>query len=148
MRNSKCRKSIKRPFLSTTMIPRCSSGSKMSTFYSFLSFRLHIKLTRVLWDSHALVSIKEGNVTGLPCKSGLLLSSLQEVFRRVRCLLGLRPAMVSLELFLLFPAMSCSVSVIFYFYIFISVCCFHSFKLYTAILFYDVINSFPQFCLY
>ena len=76
MRNSKCRKSIKRPFLSTTMIHRCSSGSKMSTFYSFLCFTLHVKLTRVLWDSHALVSIKEGNVTGLPCKSGLLLSSL------------------------------------------------------------------------
>ena len=86
----------------------------MSTFYSFLSFMLHVKLKKVLWDSRALVSIKEGNVTGLPCKSGLLLSSLQEVFRRVRCLLGLRPAMVSLELFLLFPAMSCSVSVIFF----------------------------------
>ena len=65
-------------------------------------------------DSHALFSIKEGNVTGLPRKSRLLLSSLQEVFRRLRCLLGLRPAMVSLELFLLFPALSCSVSVIFF----------------------------------
>ena len=75
---------------------------------------LHVKLKKVLWDSHALFSIKEGNVTGLLCKSRLLLSSLQEVFRRLRCLLGLRPAMVSLELFLLFPALSCSVSVIFF----------------------------------
>ena len=75
---------------------------------------LHVKLKKVLWDSRALVCIKEGNVTGLPCKSTLLLSSLQEVFRRVRCLLILRPAMVSLELFLPFPAMSCSVSVIFF----------------------------------